>query len=120
MRSQRLCDNISHLHAGVQGCIRVLKDHLNSGPDRTKGLLVHPGDILAMKQDSAAICLDQPTDRSAKGALAAAAFTDKRKGFPLVKCQIDIAQGMDHALAACMILFGDILNLQQDLFLCHF
>jgi len=77
---QRLGEDVVHAHARIERGERVLEHHLHPPPHRPQRRPTEAGDVRALEPDNPARRLDQAERQPRRGALAAAAFADQRKG----------------------------------------
>ena len=80
---QRLGDKLIDRHAGIQGGVRVLEDHLHLLADLLELALGALYDILAVKMYLAGGGREQAHDHAAQRRLAAAGFSHNAQGLAL-------------------------------------
>ena len=94
MGVQRLQDDVPHLHAGVQGGVGILEDHLYAPPKLAELLPLIPGQVLAPEPHRAGGGRDQIDQQLAQGGLAAAGFPHQPQGLPLVDGEGHVRHGV--------------------------
>ena len=107
-----LADDIAHGHAGVQGGVGVLEDHLGFPG---KGLLFGPvelGDVAAVEQDGAGGRLVELDQSAADGGFAAAGFAHQAQSAAPGDVEADSVHRLEHVFAGGEVFF-QIFHLQQ-------
>ena len=99
MGAQRFGDDVLHGHAGIQGSVRVLENHLHLAAVGQQLLLGKSGDVLAVQDDGAGSRVINADHRAGAAALAAAALADQSEGLPLSDRKADVIHRM-HDLPA--------------------
>src|SRR5216683_2813883 len=81
---QRLGDDVTHRHAGVQGCIRVLEDHLHLLPHAPELLAAGLREVDVIEVDVTRSSRMQLHDHPPEGRLTAARFSDEPRVSPVL------------------------------------
>src|SRR5690554_2820734 len=81
---QRLADDVTHSHAGVEGSVGVLENNLHLFSQITQLILGKLRHIPAVENDVAGCGLNQAQNTSACSCLAAAALSHQPQGFAFV------------------------------------
>ena len=111
-----LGDDVPHRHAGVEGGVGVLEDHLHlaaNGLQLTGGQL---GDVLAVQNDLARGGVIDADNGAGAAALAAAGLPHQAEGPALAQGEAHIVHRVDDAALACRKMFGQVLHLKDGLF----
>ena len=110
---ERLRNDLSDGHAGVQGRIGVLEDELHVAAHLLELLLAHLRDVLALEEHRAAGGTGEVHDAAARGGLAAAGLSHQAEGLASVDVKRDVVDGVDgplgEALAKDAGLNGELL-----------
>ena len=101
---QRLCDDISDGHSGVQRCVGILENDLHILAKLFQLRLGHVRDILSLKDNPAACSLMQVQDHPAQCRLSAAGFSHDPQRLSLPQTEGDAIHCME-----CPLFGGKIL-----------
>ena len=96
MDLQRLRKDGANAKAGIEGVIRVLKDHLDLFAVGAETGAVKGGDLLAVVGGGAGGGVLQTDEDPAEGGLAGTAFADEAEGGALVDFKGDVVECLDH------------------------
>ena len=113
---QALGNDLRHGHAGVQGAVGVLKDHLHV---LFEGVAVLPGDsvdVLAPVEDLTIGLAVEADAHPAAGGLAAAGLPHHAQGLPLVDVEGDVVYGLEHAAPAHVKVLLQVFDREEHLF----
>ena len=119
---QTLADDVLHLLAGVQGCHRVLEDHLHLGAQGVVlGVAQMAADVLPVECDPACGGVIQPDDAPADGGFARAGLAHQTIGLAGIDLKADIVHGLDREVFVHLEILLQPLDLQQrgSALCCH-
>ena len=97
---QPLADDVGDGHAGVQGGVGVLEDHLDVLGELLALLALQVRHVLALKEDLAVRGLVQADDGAAERGLSAAGLADQAEGLALFDGEGDVVHGAQQLFMA--------------------
>ena len=119
-----LGDDLTDLHAGMQGAVGILEHDLHVLAQRPQFAALHVGQILAVIGDIAGGRLDKAQQGSGHGGLAAAGLANDTQGLAPVQSQGDVVHSLHIALLFKEPFldgepFFDIAGLHQNFLFTH-
>jgi hypothetical protein len=109
---ERLGDDLTDAHAGIERAVGVLEDHLDAAAKDAEVALAGGEEVVflvwAVEGDLAGGGLDEAQEEAGYGALAGAGFADEAESFAAVDGEGEIVDD-----ARLPVLFGEVANFEE-------